>query len=325
MNPQSPSEQPPHAGTYLETNEDVMKSMRDRLLRSAGAPLPRPDLPPTVGPKTSLTPAAAPPPGRPAGLVLPGPVPPSLVPGTGEVIGSRSSAQPYRPLIRPPMPLLTVFDDGKPDGEIIRIRGTRFVIGRTEGHLKFPTDNQISSRHVEIALQDRNGAKRWIVTDLSSTNGTYARVTRAALADRAEFAVGAGFFRLDFPTSGHAATIDHLPSRARPDATLAPGEAQATFGVPKLVELVRGAVFAQWSLLQPEYWIGSDPACTMARPNDPFCEPKHARLFSDSHGAWHVENNLSLNGVWLRVPHIVVTGTAYFQIGEQRFKLQVGE
>src|SRR4051794_3574998 len=50
------------------------------------------------------------------------------------------SASPFRPTVRPPVPILTVFDDGKTDGEVIRVRGPKFTIGRTEGDLRFPMD-----------------------------------------------------------------------------------------------------------------------------------------------------------------------------------------
>ena len=104
--------------------------------------------------------------------------------------------------------------------------------------------------------------------------------------------------------------------------TVAPGEPTAAGLFPKLIELVRGAVHAQWTLARTEYWIGSDPACTVSRTNDPFCEPQHARLFHEA-GGWFIENHQSFNGVWVRVPQIAAQGTVYFQIGEQRFRLQV--
>src|SRR4051812_49367698 len=62
-------------------------------------------------------------------------------------------AIPFRPVVRPVMAMLTVCDDGKNDGEVIRIRRHRFVIGRTEGDLCIPIDGRISARHVEITLQ----------------------------------------------------------------------------------------------------------------------------------------------------------------------------
>src|SRR6266436_4682424 len=47
----------------------------------------------------------------------------------------RPPANPYRPTVRPPIALLTVFDDGTTEGQMIRVRGDRFIIGRSEGDL----------------------------------------------------------------------------------------------------------------------------------------------------------------------------------------------
>src|SRR5262249_52526558 len=80
-------------------------------------------------------------------------------------------ASPFRPTVRPPVPILTVFDDGKLDGEVIRLREPRFTIGRTEGDLRFPMDGRMSSWHVEITHQVVGGLHRWVVTDLQSTHG----------------------------------------------------------------------------------------------------------------------------------------------------------
>jgi hypothetical protein len=93
---------------------------------------------------------------------------------------------------------------------------------------------------------------------------------------------------------------------------------------PTLVELIHGAVHGQMTLSRPEYWIGTDPASAIGRPNDPYCEPRHAHLFRDGAGTWHVENHFSMNGVWVRVPQIIAEGTVHFQVGEQRLRLQIG-
>ena len=83
------------------------------------------------------------------------------------------SPQIFRPTRRPPTPLLHVFDDGADDGEILRLRGERFVVGRSEGDLQLPHDAQVSARHAEPgppAAED--GRWVWVLTDLGSTNST---------------------------------------------------------------------------------------------------------------------------------------------------------
>src|SRR5271166_6282289 len=84
--------------------------------------------------------------GQPEGL-------PAATPGAPPTPSKGPSATLFRPTVRPPVPVLTVCDDGKLDGEVIRIRDQKFVIGRSEGDLKIPIDARISSRHVEITLQ----------------------------------------------------------------------------------------------------------------------------------------------------------------------------
>ena len=91
-----------------------------------------------------------------------------------------------------------------------------------------------------------------------------------------------------------------------------------------LVELVPGGGGERRPLLGAEYWIGTDPACAIRRADDPFADARHVRLHRDARGGWHAENNKAVNGLWLRVPQIAVDSGCLFQIGEQRFRLQVG-
>jgi hypothetical protein len=314
--------------TCLETDEDVMRALRANFGPGAAPafqPLAPAAISPTAMPAGPHLAAAGP------GMLLPNlpraaiPVPITAVPGTNEVVSTRSSARLYCPIIRPPLAVLTVFDDGKTDGEQIRLRGGKFLIGRTEGHLKLSHDAQVSSRHLEIVQQEVDGRRLWVINDLNSTNGLYGRVSRAALLDKAEFLIGQGYYRLAYPSLSTALTADYVPSDEKRNKTHAFGGKEPTTSLhPTLIELIKGAVHAQMMLTRPEYWIGTDPSCAVGRPNDPFCEPRHAHLFRDTHGMWHVENNLSVNGVWVRVPQLVVEATVQFQIGEQRFKLQVG-
>jgi hypothetical protein len=55
------------------------------------------------------------------------------IPIAQPVASSAPAAKPYHPTLRPTIAVLTVFDDGKSDGEVVRIRTERFVIGRSEG------------------------------------------------------------------------------------------------------------------------------------------------------------------------------------------------
>jgi pSer/pThr/pTyr-binding forkhead associated (FHA) protein len=234
------------------------------------------------------------------------------------------SASPYRPTQRPPTALLTVFDDGRSEGEVLRLRADHFVIGRSEGDFLVPHDPQISARHLEITRHRVGEQYRWVLTDLQTTNGLFIRVSRTALADRAEFLVGTGRYRFEAPGSVLPETLDSLPPGAREGSTRALGTDAAALLQPTLVELAGGKVLSRLPLAKPEYWIGSGPDCAICRAGDPFVEPRHARLYRDANGAWHAQNNKSSNGLWVKVPQITVTDSCLFQIGEQRFRLNAG-
>ena len=90
-----------------------------------------------------------------------------------------------------------------------------------------------------------------------------------------------------------------------------------------MTELIGNEIGNRMLLVKHEYWIGSDPSCPICRPDDPFCEPRHVRLYRAPKGAWHAEHNKTQNGLWLRMPQITVESVVQFQIGEQRFQLKV--
>jgi hypothetical protein len=222
------------------------------------------------------------------------------------------------------MAVLTVFDDGKGDGEQIRLRGNRFVIGRTEGDLVIPHDAMISARHVEITRQSSGGQQRWVITDLQSTNGLFVRVSRTVLADQSELLVGKGRYRLLAPATEGSPTADYAAPEAVRNSTQAWGNEGGAPAIPSLFEIIGNATSNRVLLVGTEYWIGTDPGCAICRPNDPFCEVRHARLHRDAKGAWHVEQNKAVNGLWFRVPQVIAEGAIHFQIGEQRLRLKVG-
>jgi hypothetical protein len=259
-------------------------------------------------------------PGSPIGINAPAAIPPAPAPQGAAV----RSAVPYRPTVRPPLAILTVFDDGRTDGETIRIRDHRFIIGRTEGDLCIPLDGRISAQHIEITHQVVGGLHRWVVTDLQSTHGLFVRVSKTALADKAEFLVGNGRYRFDAPVADAGPTLDHEPNAGGFSATHGWNEGASTFRPPAVTELIGSEIGNRMLLIKNEYWIGSDPSCPICRPDDPFCEPRHVRLYrGGSRGGWHGEHNKTQNGLWMRMPQIAVESTARFQIGEQQFQLRV--
>jgi pSer/pThr/pTyr-binding forkhead associated (FHA) protein len=243
---------------------------------------------------------------------------------TPKIATTSSSARPYRPTLRPPIAVLTVFDDGKSEGEVLRLRADRFVIGRSEGDFLIPHDTLISARHLEITRHRVGEQYRWVLTDLQTKNGLFIRVSRIAMADGAEFLAGKGRYRFEASRSTQPNTVDYLPADAQRGSTQPHGADADALTNPALVELADEKVLSRLPLTKAEYWIGRDPVCSICRAGDPFVEPRHVRLLREANGAWQAQNNKSPNGLWYRVPQITVTDTCLFQIGEQRFRLKVG-
>ncbi len=104
--PPDPNRPHPHgerSGTLIETDEDVRQALISGLKGQAV--------------------------GLPAEPV-PSPSPPSFAanaPGPAAAQAQGHATSPYRPTGRPPMAVLTVYDDGKLDGEVIRISLYRLV------------------------------------------------------------------------------------------------------------------------------------------------------------------------------------------------------
>lgn len=246
---------------------------------------------------------------------------PTPVPSAARASGSEGPTQArlFKPSARPPVALLHVFDDGADEGEIIRLRGDKFVIGRSEGDLVLPHDGQVSGRHAELARhQEEDKSWVWVLSDLGSTNGTFVRAGAAVLKDGQEFLVGRTRYRFD-----GGAGDTQMPPADSPKGTIA-WNSGANLPVPSVVELTLAGPGARVPLLQAEYWIGSDStACAIVPAGDPFVSPRHARLSRDAKGRWHVNNNKAVNGVWVRVEQMELASSCQFQIGEQRFSFKV--
>jgi len=230
----------------------------------------------------------------------------------------------YRPVLRPPMAVLQIADDGQKTGEFVRIRTPRFVIGRTEGDVVIPHDSQISGRHAEIVRVDQEGEHRWFLRDLGSTNGTFVRVRESALKDGSEFLISRRRFRFVEPSPGAAensaeAEVSGMDITKTCDwRTLQ--AARKALDRPGLVEMLHDGDGRRYPLVQDSHWIGRDPKRSLlALADDPTVNPLHARVFRDRQGRWRIEDANSLNGVWVRVTEIALASQGAFLIGEQLF------
>jgi pSer/pThr/pTyr-binding forkhead associated (FHA) protein len=299
--------------TRLESVDEIRAALQ---ARQAGLPIGAAPVDTFAAPP--LPPAATQPPAPPVAPVAHAPGSPAAVPL-------------FKPSQRPPTALLHVFDDGADDGEIIRLRADRFVIGRADGDLVLPHDGQLSGRHAELVRQrDEEGGWVWVLTDLGSTNGTFVRAGSAVLKDGQEFLVGRTRYRFDSGEGEPAAPARALAGAAgsqgspSPKATIAWNSNAGPLLMPSVVELTPAGPGGRTPLTKAEYWIGSDrSACAIVPADDPFVSPRHARLSKDAKGRWQVANNKSANGVWVRVEQMELAGSCQFQLGEQRFSLKV--
>jgi hypothetical protein len=151
----------------------------------------------------------------------------------------------------------------------------------------------------------------------------FVRVSRTALADQEEFIVGNGRYRFNSNQADSGETAGHVSSESNTSETHGWADGPGPFRPPALTELLGREIGNRVLLVKNEYWMGSDPLCAITRPDDPFCDAQHARVYRSSKGRWTIEHNKTHNGLWLRMPQITVESMVQFQIGEQRFRLKV--
>jgi pSer/pThr/pTyr-binding forkhead associated (FHA) protein len=239
------------------------------------------------------------------------PNPPPAVSGDES---SSDSALPFRPVNRPPTLILCALDDGSRDeGEWHRVRTPDFRIGRTLGDPKRPNDiviandNGISSTHAEIRMRIEEGRYRFYLRDWPSRNGTFVRVSRAALKPEQELLLGA---RRYFFNAGTGAKSS--------------GKKSGSQFFPSLVEMTPRGNGNEYPLGQGENIVGSSKSrASITITGDPFVSSAHAKVYKDKKNRWVIENLNSLNGIWLRIEEMALDTGGEFQIGEQRFLVRI--
>jgi pSer/pThr/pTyr-binding forkhead associated (FHA) protein len=245
---------------------------------------------------------------------------PAKPPAAREEPAEVGEADPYRPTQRPPMAVLCILDDGSDDGEWLRLRADRIVIGRVDGDIVIPHDHLISSRHAELCRVESKGQLVWQLRDLSSTNGTYVRISTAIVESGQQILLGGRYYRFDDP----------LAAAAGRDGDDAPGTRRAIGGpnnpvlVPSLVHLTEKGDGERFFLGGVDNWIGRDGRqCAVVLADDRMVSPCHARLYRTDDGRWTIADARSRNGTWFRVLKVKLKRTSYFQLGEQRFMLRI--
>jgi hypothetical protein len=229
----------------------------------------------------------------------------------------------YAPVDRPPTARLLILDDhSRTDGEWLRLRTARFVLGRTDGNYLLPHDGALSGQHAEIIRQFEAGRYQWYLHDLGSTNGTFVRAARAVLKEGQEVMLGMRRYAYrgaslpagSAPGDEHATTRDwHAPSPVELDRM-----------VPALVEIAVSDRGKRYPLVQDEMTLGSDPArANLVIRDDPFVSPVHATIKATAPGRWTIQCARSRNGLWVRIDSIPLDSDCEFQIGEQRCRFEL--
>jgi len=295
MNPRDSQENPgirPRAVTMLESVDEL------RALVQQGRQTAKEAIPVAPGPAPAQAQAASPP-------------------------APLDDTQRFHPVQRPGTAILVVLDDGDDDGEVVRIRRESFTIGRVQGDLVLPHDANISGRHAEIVRRLEGGRWQWYLRDLQSTNGTFVRVAGGLLRDGQELLIGGSCFRFGLShvedTSEPASAPGVAATRKFVGGSVAQFAAQMN---PALVALTPEGDGQRYPLDRPEQWVGRDRAGCSIVLEDPLVSPRHARVYRDPKGKWIIQNNRSLNGLWMRINEVSLEKGGQFQCGEQRFLIR---
>ena len=224
----------------------------------------------------------------------------------------------YRPTLRPPVPVLTVLDDGSRDyGEEFRIRSDTFSIGRTAGTLLLPNDPSISGAHAEIRRVPWKGAYQWHLQDLGSVNGTFVRSSRSVFHETTVMIIGSRRFRLRNPLKPAAMQVSSS------DTNLLDNVSIPETVWPMLIEASGKAGALQLPLRSESATIGRVGGGADIELDDPLVANRHATLKRQRDGSWLLEADFTRNGVWVSVTSIELKSNCFFRLGEQRFRFVI--
>lgn len=224
----------------------------------------------------------------------------------------------FRPSLRPPVPIVTVLDDGSLEqGEDVRLRRERFSIGRTSGDVQLPNDASISGAHAEIRRTSWKGGYQWHLHDLNSVNGTFVRCVRAVLHENAILILGARRFRLTNPLRPNAVPV------AGHETNLMDGKHIPEAVWPVLAEASAKPGAVAFSLRSDRLVIGRAGGGGDIELDDPLLANRHAELKRLRDGTWMISSETTRNGIWVSVSAVALTPYCFFRCGEQRFRFVI--
>jgi pSer/pThr/pTyr-binding forkhead associated (FHA) protein len=185
--------------------------------------------------------------------------------------------------------LVSLNRDGS-DGEMVRIVGDAFDIGRTEGSLRFADDPYLAARHARLVVQ--NG--RITLRPIDTVNGVYLRITACDLSPGDMFLVGKEVLR-----------FEPMPSEERDPPALVEHGVRIFGSAPReawgrLRQLtVAGTTRDMWHLVRPELVLGREEG-DVTFPDDEFMSRRHAAVRRQGPRA-KLEDLNSSNGTFVRV------------------------
>lgn len=218
----------------------------------------------------------------------------------------------YRPSWRPPVPVLTVLDDGASEmGEQYRLRREVYVIGRSSGDIQIPNDPWVSARHAEIQRLPWQGGFQWHLRDCGSSNGTFVRCTRAILHETAVVVLGTRRFRLQNPL--------RAPVVEESDGSTQELKPVPQVVWPSLVEVTGEPAGLNVPLRRDMLTLGRTGAGVDVEIDDPLLAYRHATLKRQKDGTWLITAEPTRNGVWISTTNVALTSNCRFRCGEQQF------
>ena len=218
-----------------------------------------------------------------------------------------------RPVLRPPVPVLTVLDDGsQTKGEEIRLRGASFTIGRSEGDLVLPNDHTLSSVHAEIQRVEHRGQFHWHLKDIDTSNGTFVRVNWANVFDDTVVLLGLRRFRWQVPFA-------KLRSPSEGATRMLDAEGEKDHLRPRLLESGKAGEGLVFEIRQPTTTIGRLGGSADLQIDDPHLALLHATILHSPPATPLIESRKTVNGVWVNVKTIKLSEKVFFRCGEQVF------
>ncbi len=185
--------------------------------------------------------------------------------------------------------LVALNRDGS-DGEMVRIVGDAFDIGRTEGSLRFPDDPYLASRHARMVVQ---GGKI-VLRPIDTVNGVYLRVSACELSPGDLFLVGKELLRFEPLVSDER----DPPALTEHGVRLFGSAPREAWG--RLRQLtVAGTTRDVWHLVRPELVLGREEG-DVTFPDDEFMSRRHAAVRRQGPKT-RLEDLNSSNGTYLRV------------------------